>query len=68
MGLFLSPYGSRGRPKSPKPKEEVIVFLVDKETKREWESFQQYVTLRKKPKHKQDILRFMIASSYNNLG
>jgi len=61
-------YGRRGRPKSPSPKIMVIVFLVDKETKTEWETFENYFTQRKKPKHKQEILRFMIASSYQNLG
>jgi len=61
-------YGRRGRPKSARPKKNVIVFLVDDETKNQWEAFQEYYTQRKKAQHKQEILRFMIASSYQNLG
>jgi len=64
----MGKYGRRGRPKSPKPKDKVIVFLVDDETKSEWEAFQKYYTQQKKPKNKQEILRFMIAKSYQNLG
>jgi len=58
----------RGRPKSPKPKKNVIVFLVDDETLRQWKTFEKYIAQRKKTKHKQDIFQFMIASSYQNLG
>jgi len=61
-------YGRRGRPKSPSPKINVIVFLVDKETKAQWENFEKYFCQRKKTKHKQEIFRFMIESSYQNLG
>jgi len=61
-------YGHRGRPKSPRPKKNVIVFLVDDETKNQWEAFQKYFVQRKSTKHKQEILRFMMASSYQNLG
>jgi len=64
----MGKYGRRGRPKSPRPKENYIVFLVDNETKMEWEAFQKYFNQQKNPKHKQEILRFMIASSYQNLG
>jgi len=61
-------YGCRGRPKSPKPKKNVIVFLVDDETLVQWETFQKYIAQRKKIKHKQDVFCFMIASSYKILG
>lgn len=63
----MGTYG-RGRPKSPQPKDNVIVFLVDDTTKSEWTSFKNYFEQRKKPKTKQEIFRFMIASSYQNLG
>lgn len=64
----MGKYGRRGRPKSPKPKKNVIVFLVDDETLTQWETFQKYFTQRKKPKTKQEIFRSMIASTYQNLG
>lgn len=66
--IRMGKYGRRGRPKSPNPKEKVIVFLVDKETKEQWESFKKHFLQKKKAKHNQEILRFMIASSYQNLG
>lgn len=67
-GVKMGKYGRRGRPKSPQPKTNVIVFLVDDAAKTEWEAFQKYFIQQKKPKHKQEIFRFMIASGYKNLG
>lgn len=63
----MVPLGDRGRPKSAKPKKNVIVFLIDDTMLANWQDFITYVEKRKNFKHKQDLLKFMMENTYKIL-